>query len=66
MFAQVKNPSPIWTTIQSLEPPWMDSAYNTKHVTGDDTTTDLAKAKDIQENLAKYDQLFGADEGVFV
>lgn len=43
------------------------SADNLNHVT-DETThlADLAKAKDIRENLAKYEQLFGADEDVFV
>ena len=38
----------------------------TKHVTPGTIDIDETKAKEIKENLQKYEQLFGADEDAFV
>ena len=45
-----------------------DARYDiiSKHVTADATYVDETKKKEIKENLAKYEQLFGADEDAFV
>lgn len=37
-----------------------------KHVTAETTNLDETKKREIKENLAKYEQLFGADEDAFV
>jgi hypothetical protein len=44
-----------------------DAGYDaiSKHMTAGTTNIDETKKKEIKENLAKYEQLFGADEDAF-